>query len=120
MLTSDSNFARTFFAMTDKIVVFCTCATEQEAEKLARVLVEARVAACATIVPGARSIYRWQGAIESNAEWLLMIKSSRQLFDQLRAAIEKEHSYEVPEVLALPVVAGAPNYLNWLEVQLGA
>ena len=104
--------------MTDKIVVLSTCATEQEASRLARVLVEARVAACVTIVPGARSIYRWQGAIESAAECLLIIKSSRQLFDSLRAALEAAHKYEVPEVLALPVTAGASNYMNWLEAEL--
>jgi periplasmic divalent cation tolerance protein len=105
--------------MTDKIVVFSTCATEEEAAKLARVLVEAKVAACVTIVPAARSIYRWQGAIESAAECVLIIKSSRPLFEQLRSALEAAHAYEVPEVLALPVVAGAPNYMNWLEGQLG-
>jgi len=105
--------------MTDKIVVFNTCATEEEATKLARVLVEARLAACVTIVSGARSVYRWQGAIESAAECLLIIKSSRQVFDRLRAALEEAHAYEVPEVLAVPVVAGAPNYMNWLEGQLG-
>ena len=66
--------------MTDKIVVLSTCATEEEAAKLARALVEARVAACVTMVPGARSVYRWQGAIESAAECLLVIKSSRPLF----------------------------------------
>jgi periplasmic divalent cation tolerance protein len=86
--------------MTDKIVVFSTCATEEEADKLARVLVEARVAACVTIVPGVRSVYRWQAAIES--------------------ALEQAHAYDVPEVLALPVVEGAPNYMHWLEGELGA
>jgi periplasmic divalent cation tolerance protein len=106
--------------MTDKIVVLSTCATEEEAVKLARTLVEARVAACVTMVAGARSVYRWQGAIESAAEYLLIIKSSRQLFEPLRAAIEKAHSYDIPELLALPVVEGAPNYLNWLEGQLGS
>jgi periplasmic divalent cation tolerance protein len=106
--------------MTDKIVVFSTCATEEEAEKVARMLVEARLAACVNIVPGARSIYRWQGAIESAAEWLLIIKSSREIFARLCAALEKAHSYQIPEVLAVPVVEGAPNYLNWLEDQLGA
>lgn len=106
--------------MTDKIVVFSTCGSEQEAGKIARVLVEARVAACVTIVPGAHSIYRWHGTIESAVEWLLIIKSSRDLFAQLRAILEKAHSYEVPELLAVPVVDGAPNYLNWLEGQLGA
>ena len=104
--------------MTDKIVVFSTCATEAEAEKLARQLVESRVAACVSIVPGARSIYRWQGQVETAMEWVLIIKSARELFEALRLALEKAHSYEVPEMLALPVVEGAPNYLNWLEAQL--
>jgi len=106
--------------MTDKIVVLSTCATEDEAAKLAQVLVEARVAACVTMVPGARSVYRWQGAIETAAECLLIIKSSRQLFEPLRTALENAHPYDVPEVLALPVVEGAPNYVNWLEGELGA
>jgi periplasmic divalent cation tolerance protein len=105
--------------MTDKIVVLSTCATEEEAAKLARVLVEARVAACVTMVPGARSVYRWQGAIETAAECLLIIKSSRQLFESLRLALEKAHTYDVPEVLALPIVQGTANYVNWLEGQLG-
>lgn len=106
--------------MTDKIVVFSACATEEEAGKIARMLVEARLAACVNIVPGVQSIYRWQGAVESAAEWLLIIKSSRQIFAQLCGALEKAHSYQIPEVLAVPVVEGAPNYLNWLEDQLGA
>ena len=105
--------------MTDKIVVLSTCATEEQAAKLARVLVEARVAACVTMVPGARSVYRWQGAIESAAECLLIIKSSRRLFEPLRVALEEAHAYDVPEVLAMPVVEGAPQYINWLEEQLG-
>jgi periplasmic divalent cation tolerance protein len=104
--------------MTDKIVVLSTCATEAEAEKLARELVESRLAACVNVLPGVRSIYRWQGHVETAAEWLLIIKSSRELFPELRAALEKGHSYEVPEMLALPVVEGAPNYLNWFEGQL--
>jgi periplasmic divalent cation tolerance protein len=105
--------------MTDKIVVLSTCATEEEAAKLARALVEARVAACVTLVPGARSVYRWQGAIESAAECLLIIKSSRQLFEPLRMALEQAHAYDVPEALAMPVVEGAPKYMHWLEEQLG-
>jgi periplasmic divalent cation tolerance protein len=104
--------------MTDKIVVLSTCASEEEAEKLARVLVEGRLAACVTMLPGARSIYRWQGATESATEWMLVIKSSREMFPKVRAALEQAHSYEVPEVLVLPVVDGAPSYLNWLGEQL--
>jgi len=105
--------------MTDKIMVFSTCASEQDAEKLARELVESRVAACVNIVAGVRSVYRWQGTVESAGEWLLVIKSSRERFAELRATLERVHSYEVPEVLAVPVVDGAANYLNWLEGQLG-
>lgn len=119
MLTSESKSDLKILLMTDKIVVFSTCASEEEAGKLAQTLVEARVAACVTIVPSARSVYRWQGAIESATECLLIIKSSRPLFDRLQAAVEAAHTYEVPEVLAVPVLAGARNYMNWMEGQLG-
>jgi periplasmic divalent cation tolerance protein len=106
--------------MTDKIVVLNTCGSEAEAERLARLLVDLRLAACVSIAPRIRSFYRWNGAVESSEEWLLLIKSSRPLFEPLRAALEGAHSYQVPEVLALPVVDGAANYLNWLEANLGA
>jgi periplasmic divalent cation tolerance protein len=106
--------------MTDKIVVLNTCASEAEAERLARLLIEERLAACVSIVPRLRSFYHWKGAVDSSDECLLLIKSSRELFDQLRLAIEKAHAYEVPEVLALPVVAGAASYLDWLEANLKA
>jgi periplasmic divalent cation tolerance protein len=105
--------------MTDKIVVFSTCASEEEAERLARLMVESRLAACVNVIPGARSFYRWQGAVESAGEWMLIIKSTRARFQELCGAIEKAHSYEVPEVVALPVVDGAPNYLHWLEESVG-
>jgi periplasmic divalent cation tolerance protein len=101
--------------MTDKIVVLTTCANEEEAGKLARLLVDQHLAACVSVVPGLRSVYRWKGALESAEECLLLIKSSRALLDELVAVLEQAHSYEVPEVLALPVVGGAINYLNWLE-----
>jgi periplasmic divalent cation tolerance protein len=104
--------------MTDKIVVLSTCATEKEAEKLARSLVDQRLAACVNVVPRARSFYRWKGAIEAADECLLVIKSSRELFGPLCAALETEHPYDVPEVLALPVVEGETNYLNWLQTNL--
>lgn len=104
--------------MTDRIVVLSTCSSEEEAERLARMLVERRLAGCVNVVPGVRSFYRWQGAIESAGEWLLVAKSSRDLFAALSAALEQAHSYEVPEVLALPVVDGSPNYLTWLAESL--
>lgn len=100
--------------MTDKIVVLSTCSTPEDAEGLARALVAERLAACVNVVPQIRSFYRWKGEIESADEFLLIIKSSRELFEELKAEIEKRHAYEVPEVLAVPVVAGAENYLNWL------
>jgi periplasmic divalent cation tolerance protein len=105
--------------MTDKIVVFTTCASEEEASRIARLLVEERLAACVSVAPGVRSYYRWQGAVESADEWLLIAKSSRALFDALRLAIEKAHSYEVPEIIAMPVVDGATNYLAWIEGSIG-
>lgn len=106
--------------MPEKIVILSTCASEAEAGKLANLLVEARLAACVNVVPQVRSFYRWQGKIESSAEFLLLIKSSRELFEPVRAAIERAHSYEVPEVIALPVVDGAPAYLSWMDENLGS
>jgi periplasmic divalent cation tolerance protein len=104
--------------MTDKIVVFSTCSTIEEAAQIARKLVDARLAACVSVTPAVRSFYRWKGAVEEAVECLLVIKSSRDLFDRLRLELEKAHTYEVPEVLAVPVVEGSPNYLNWLENEL--
>ncbi|MBV8842239.1 MAG: divalent-cation tolerance protein CutA [Bryobacterales bacterium] len=105
--------------MTDKIVVFSTCDSAEEAATLARHLVEQRVAACVNIVPAVRSIYRWKDQLEDAAEWLLVIKSRRDLMPALRAEIAKRHSYEVPELLALPVVDGSESYLEWLDRELG-
>jgi periplasmic divalent cation tolerance protein len=106
--------------MTDKIAVFSACAGREEAEKIARLLVEERLAACVNIVSGVRSFYRWKGALQEDDECLLVIKTSRDLFPALVSAMEKAHSYEVPEVVALPIVEGAANYLNWLEGNLRA
>ncbi len=105
--------------MTDKIVVLSACDSEEQATQVARALVEQRLAACVNIVPGARSIYRWKGQIEDASEWLLVIKSRRDLFDGLRAAIAKIHSYEVPELVALPIVDGSESYLSWMDRELG-
>jgi len=105
--------------MTDKIVVFSTAGSAEEAEKIARRLVEERLAACVNVICEIRSFYRWQGKIEDAAEWLLVIKSSRERFDALKTLVEKLHSYDVPEVIALPVIEGARNYLNWMDGELG-
>ena len=106
--------------MTDKIIVFSTCSTPEEAAKIARKLIEERLAACVNVTPAIRSFYRWKGAIEQADECLLVIKSSRDLFDRLRMELEKAHTYEVPEVVAVAVVDGSPNYLNWIDGELKA
>jgi len=104
--------------MTDKIVVLCNCATAGEAQNIARHLVEKRLAACVNVVPGVRSIYRWRGAIEEGDEWTLLIKSRRDLFDNVRAEIEKLHSYEVPEVAALTIVDISADYMAWMDHEI--
>lgn len=104
--------------MTDKIVVFSTCGSQEEAERLARGLLEAHLAACVNVIMQIRSFCWWKGKIEESGEWLLMIKTSQALFDRVRTLLESSHSYELPEVLALPVVEGSPNYLAWLDKEL--
>jgi periplasmic divalent cation tolerance protein len=104
--------------MTDKIVVLTSCAAQADAERIARALVAGRLAACVNVASGVRSFYRWKGELESGEEFVLIIKTSRDLFPALRAEMEKLHPYEVPELLALPVVAGAENYLSWLQSNL--
>jgi periplasmic divalent cation tolerance protein len=106
--------------MTDKIVALCTCASAKEGETIARRLVEKRLAACVNLLPGARSIYHWKGAVEESDEVLLVIKSSRALFNELRAELERVHSYEVPELIALPIVDGSEQYLDWLDHALAS
>jgi len=109
--------------MTDKIVVFSTCASAEEAQQVARALVEKRLAACVNVMPGIRSVYRWKDAagkdaIEDEEEVLLAIKTSRGLLQELTDEIERLHSYEVPEVVALQVVGGSERYLAWMTREL--
>jgi periplasmic divalent cation tolerance protein len=106
--------------MTDKLIVFVTCGSPGEAKKIARALVEARLAACGNILPGVRSIYRWKGLVESAGETLLILKTSRRRFAALRRAVERLHSYDTPEIIALPITAGSRKYLAWLEDGLRA
>ena len=104
--------------MTDKIIVLTTCESSQDAQTIAETLVEKRLAACVNILPGLKSIYRWQGKVENATELLLLIKTRRGLFEQLSAELARIHPYEVPEVIALPLIDGAPAYLGWLEKEL--
>lgn len=105
--------------MTDKIVVLSTAPSQAEAIRLARHLLTRRVAACVNILPGARSVYRWKGAVEEAEEHVLIIKSRRDLFELLQRELASLHTYEVPEVVALPVIDGSESYLSWLDGELG-
>jgi len=105
------------FVVTDKIVVFTTCGSEEEAEKLASALIEQHLAACVNITAPVRSVYRWKNKVEKSQEWLLIIKTRRERFDAVRILLESAHSYELPEILALPVVEGSPTYLTWLDAE---
>jgi len=101
--------------VSDKLIVFVTSANVAEAEVIARALVENRLAACVNIVPQVRSIYRWEGKVEDSTECLLLVKTSRALFEQVRAEVQRLHSYQVPEIIAVPIEQGAENYLAWLS-----
>ena len=105
--------------MSGKIVAFTTCASEQEAETIARRLLESRVAACVSIVRQVRSLYHWQGAIQDDTECLLIIKSVESLSEPLQAGLRAIHSYETPELVILPVSGGLPDYLAWIDRELG-
>jgi periplasmic divalent cation tolerance protein len=101
--------------MTDKQIVLCTAGSQDEARKIARHLVEQRLAACVNIVPRVESIYRWQERVESSEEWLLLIKTTLKNFPSVRAAIQELHSYELPECVAISIEDGSPGYLEWID-----
>jgi len=102
--------------MTDKRVVLVTCGSEEEASRIARALVGERLAACANILDSpVRSVYRWKGRIETAMEHLLVIKTRRARLRALEAAVKRLHSYQTPEIIALPVAEGSSEYLTWLE-----
>ena len=100
------------------IVVFITVPNDKEAVKIARILVEERLAACVNIVKGIQSIYRWQDKIEDNAEVIMIAKTKKSLFNDLSARVKELHSYDVPEIIALPVVDGSEEYLKWMFASL--
>jgi periplasmic divalent cation tolerance protein len=101
--------------LSDFIVVFVTCGSEEEALKIAHALVEERLAACANMISPLRSIYRWEGKICDEKEWLLVIKTRQSRIEDLAKRVKALHSYSVPEIIALPIAEGSPAYLNWIE-----
>ncbi len=103
----------------ENILVFITAPDEEEAAKISRALVGARLAGCVNIIKGIRSIYRWQGEVEDGGEVLMIAKTRRELFDTLVKKVKELHSYTVPEVIAVPIVEGSADYLGWLREVTG-
>jgi periplasmic divalent cation tolerance protein len=101
--------------MSDCVQVLTTAGSEAEAERIARLLVERKLAACVQVVGPVVSRYRWQGAIEEEREWQCLAKTTRDAYEAVEAAIREAHSYEEPEIIATPIVAGSPGYLAWIE-----
>jgi len=102
--------------MTNKIIVLITCGSAREAARIAQALVSERAAACVNILQmPVQSIYRWKGDVKRAKEVLLIVKTSRRRFRALERSIQRVHSYEVPEIIALPIVAGPSAYLAWLD-----
>lgn len=97
------------------MVVLVTCGSEEEGLKIARTLVEERLAACVNLLPTIRSIYRWEGKTCDEKEWLLIIKTKKERFEDLEEKVKSLHSYSVPEIIGLPIVEGSSSYLQWLE-----
>jgi periplasmic divalent cation tolerance protein len=100
--------------VTDKVVILVTAASKKECRKIAKHLVESKLAACVNITQHVESIYRWEGKISNDREHLLFIKSTRALFPEIKTAISRLHSYHTPEIICLPIIEGSRNYLQWV------
>lgn len=106
--------------MTEMLLVLSTFANEEDAARVTRALVDERLIACANLIPGVRSIYRWKGAVEDQREVVAMMKSRKQDWSALLSRLHELHPYEVPECVALRLAAGAPKYMAWLEESLAS
>ncbi len=105
--------------MTDKILVLSTAGSERDAGNIAHSLLERRQAACVNILPRITSVYRWEGKVQRAEECLLLIKTTRDAFEQVRQTIQELHSYEVPECISVPIENGSTPYLEWLGESVG-
>jgi periplasmic divalent cation tolerance protein len=101
--------------MSNYIIIYITTASVNEAKKIGRALVEEKLAACSNIISPIRSIYSWQGKICDDKEALMVLKTRKQLFKQIVKRVEKLHSYDVPEIIAMPIIEGSSKYLSWLN-----
>jgi len=101
---------------TDRIIVLITAGSEEEAHRIAELLVKEKKAACVNIVPRVDSLFWWKGKIDSARESLLVVKTKASLFPEIVELVKRTHSYEVPEIIALPIFAGSEDYLKWLDI----
>ncbi len=97
------------------IIVITTTETEEEAEKIAEILVSKKLAACVQIIPSIKSVYSWEGAMEKSEEQLLFIKTKETLFEKVEKTLKTIHSYETPEIISIPIENGSNDYLKWLK-----
>lgn len=104
--------------MSEKLVVLMTAGSQEEAERIAHALVAEMMVACVNVIPGVTSVYRWEGQVQSDQEWLLVAKSRGDVLDELVRRVQALHSYDVPEVIALPLVGGSDAYLRWIDKEV--
>ena len=107
-MTSDSN----------AIAVLITAPTRTEADQIAEMLIDTKLAACVQILPEIESVYRWQGAVERQREVLLIVKTTTECFTRLETKVREIHSYDTPEIVAMPITSGSPAYLEWLKANV--
>jgi periplasmic divalent cation tolerance protein len=102
-------------AVTDKVVIMVTAASRRECRRIARHLVDKKLAACVNITQPIESVYRWEGKIADEKEYLMLIKSTRELFPEIKLEISGLHSYHTPEIICLPIIEGSRDYLQWIS-----
>ena len=101
--------------MTDKIIVFVTCETKVQAENMAQVIVEGKLAACVNVLPAVRSCFRWEGKLKWSEETLMLVKTTRGRFNQLQDQIKEMHTYEIPEIVAVGIDDAFDRYIQWID-----
>jgi periplasmic divalent cation tolerance protein len=104
--------------MPEHLVVLMTAGSQEEADRIAEALVTELLAACVNVLPGVTSVYRWEGDVRRDEEWLLVAKSTREALDDLVRCVQALHSYDLPEIIALPVVGGSEAYLRWVASEV--
>jgi periplasmic divalent cation tolerance protein len=114
LLSGSHLIARKRFYMTDKTIVLTNAGSQEEARKIARALLERKLAACVNIVPSVESAYWWQAKVETATEWMLLIKTIQSKFERVRDTVAELHSYDLPECIAITIEDGSKEYLNWI------